>query len=370
MQMPLINKALIVIVCCVAVAFCSNIDDNDKSSSKFGNVVDNLETLEKANTVLEYGNAAISTGKQFKNNKKTKEITTKDNIKKVGVESGIGMAQGALIKNKKGALLAHINKIRGVINDVIEKADDRINMWRTTLPTLQAYQQNARSIFDNTVKHISTFKWSDMIDYTREWDKQNEINVRNLISVGISFYNYWDNPSDSKRTLIGSLFTKRPVYIDESDSLRMAASKYVEVQHDILLHNALDTNSTANYPSYIVPLATLIDCDNSFELVNAMLKTTTAINDGKTKDEELIAKYRSKLADSNMTLIDLRELRYSIQQDVYRVQTQQAALARISTKEYAKYLRLKAMKQEAEIEENISIAKEFKIVGIDLGKNK
>lgn len=138
------------------------INDDDKASSRISDMITTVEQARKAIGAVEGAKEAVDLAKNLK----------KINLK----ERAVKEVKGALIqyKNSKQSFIQFISGITDKVSDVLDKASNRVNMWRTTEPTLLAFGDGLKQMADNTVKVFQEFEPKDLIDIDRKWDRKVE----------------------------------------------------------------------------------------------------------------------------------------------------------------------------------------------------
>lgn len=90
----------------------------------------------------------------------------------------------------RGSLIGWQNLVReslDKIQNVLSQVSERVNKWRTTVPLLEGYADNAGSIIENTVEHIGSFEISDLWDLDQKFFTELEDNVIQGKGLAMSF---------------------------------------------------------------------------------------------------------------------------------------------------------------------------------------
>jgi len=138
------------------------ISDDDKTSTRISDMITTVEQARKAIGVAEGAKEAVDLAKNLK----------KFNLK----ERAVKEVKGALIqyKNTKQSFIQFISGVTDQVTLVLDKASSRVNMWRTTEPTLLAFGDGLKQMANNSVKVFQEFEPKDLIDIDRKWDRKVE----------------------------------------------------------------------------------------------------------------------------------------------------------------------------------------------------
>jgi hypothetical protein len=146
------------------------IDDDDKVSSRINDMIVGVDDAQK-------GMDAVSTGKQG--------VDLAKNLKNLNLQQIKDDAVNALkntvvqYKNSKQSFIQLMDSVTTKITRVLDQASQRVNMWRTTEPSLIAFGQGMKQMADNTIKVFSEFEPKDLLDIDRKWDRQMEGQLAN-----------------------------------------------------------------------------------------------------------------------------------------------------------------------------------------------
>jgi len=148
-------------------------EDSDKGGSWVTGLFDAAETFsETADAVGTAAGAPAAVGEAVE---KVDEV--KEAVKDVGAIKGL---QGTLTQiavpytHSKASVLTMVRNGLKKTNEIIGKVAKRVDMWRTTKPTIEKYYKAAGRLADDTKDLYKDFKWSKFFDYHRPWDKKRE----------------------------------------------------------------------------------------------------------------------------------------------------------------------------------------------------
>jgi len=159
------------LVGCGAVFAQSGIgsEDMDKGGSYWTGLMDGVETFSKTADGINAAENAVGVVGDVK-----EQIAE---VKEVGIIEGL---QGTLTSiavpytNSKASVILMVENALKKTNDIIGRVANRVDMWRTTKPTIEKYYKAAGRLADDTKKLYNEFTWSKFFDYHRPWDRKRE----------------------------------------------------------------------------------------------------------------------------------------------------------------------------------------------------
>jgi len=167
------NKHICLLICLlrVSIVLASNVGhtDTDKGGSFVAGLVDAAETFSQVSDAV--GGVASVPGAASE----VRDAVTE--VKEVGLVKGLqGMATQIALPytNSKASVLMMVNNALKKTNEVVSKVAKRVDMWRTTKPTIEKYYNAAGRLADDTKKLYKEFTWKKFFDPKRPWDKQRE----------------------------------------------------------------------------------------------------------------------------------------------------------------------------------------------------
>jgi len=326
-------------------AYGQRIDDEDKVTGKYGTLMDGLKTIEKLNKIRSAGQGikeGIAIGKAIKT----------DGIK--GLKDRFSLKNLLLVyKNEKIDFIVTFNKASERLDSVITRVNDRVNMWRTTLPRLRAYKESIARMTDRSTSHLKDLSWKDITDIERTWDREAEVIVEDWKGLGQSIYNYSQSFGDdglynnrSSISRIAKLFSRERNNIAYKSKEELVAESMVDIELEVLANR-----KDENIPHYMTPQVILA------QTIAAMQKTTEiameygAPNKDKngTIEDDLFKTIGKEVLDNSKMITDERELQAKIENIRLDIQAQRSSLQEILNLQYKNYIRIETYKQEQKV---------------------
>lgn len=263
------------------------IDDGDKTSSRISDMITTVEQAKKAVGVVQGAKEAVDLAKNLKNL----------NLKEMAIEK----LKGAVIqyKNTRQSFLQFVSGITEKVTEVLDRAGKRVNMWRTTEPTLMAFGEGLKQMADNTIKVFSEFRPSDLVDIDRKWSRKMEDQLR-----------------ADKRFVLGCIY-----FLDYSSSLRARETFNSLFLDDGLKDHMMSsplgiraavhqmTKETHAYRS--IPSAALHRAGESIEATGRIVGQShqySELDPSLSKEQEDFQRIQQTLEDESQTYEDAREL--------------------------------------------------------------
>jgi len=238
--------------------------------------------------------------------------------------------------NSKKSIIASIEAALKKVDDALGKAAKRVDLWRTTKPTLVAYYKSARRLVDDTRDLMQEFTWAKLVDPKRSWDKKREklfdadkngANWRGkYVSLYTSFSGYLMGFVDVKDTAA----SKKEI---EKIRSNIKATFVPKVDGDEILYvmdkdGGFDTAKIPNWQSRLLPLRTL---NYSSDAIYALMmlemdyygKDTSGRGDTLTLSRNCLDKVEKALSNTGQTLVDGMELSgfLALQRSIVKQQT-------------------------------------------------
>lgn len=344
----IMNKFIFLSLIVVAFSFNSHgqrIDDEDKVTGKYGTLMDGLKTIEKLNKIKSAGKnikEGIAIGKEIKANG-ISSLKDRFSLKNVLL----------VYKNEKIDFIVTFNKASERLDSILTRVNDRVNMWRTTLPRLRAYKESIARMTDRSTAHLKELSWKDITDIERTWDREAEVIVEDWKGLGQSIYNYsqsfgedgsYNNRSSISR--IAKLFCRERNNSAYKSKDELVAESMVDIELEVLA-----SRKDENIPHYMTPQVILA------QTITAMQKTTEiameygAPNKDKTGtiEDDLFKTIGKEVLDNNKMITDERELQAKIENIRLDIQAQRSSLQEILNLQYKNYIRIETYKQEQKV---------------------
>ncbi len=182
----------------------TSVDDGDKGSSHISDMITGVQQAQKA---VDAANAAAVVGNGVKDPNKT--IDKFKNVKPLDELKSLVKNTVVSYKSTKGGFDVFLNNVLNKTSSLLQAANKRVNMWRTTEPMLLYYGHRMHKVADNTVEVFGDFRPSDVIDIDRKWSKSMEaalLDDKNTIMGFNSFLqSRYNNVSDNER-MFSNLF--------------------------------------------------------------------------------------------------------------------------------------------------------------------
>lgn len=317
------------------------IDDEDKTSSRISDMITGVEQAKKVVGVTQGTKEAVDMAKNLKN----------INLK----EKAIDKLKGSLIqyKNSRQSFIQFISGVTDKVTDVLDRASKRVNMWRTTEPTLIAFGEEMKQMADNTIKVFSEFRPKDLVDIDRKWSRKMEdqlISDKRFTLGCIYFLNY--SSSIKARQSFNSLF------LDDGLKDQMMSSP-IGIRASVY-------QMTKPVHSYRrVPSAALHRASESIEASGRIVSQaheSSDIDPSISIEQQDFNKIQQTLEDSSQTYEDARDLSSFIALKKQIVTTQCTQLQQILSMLQADIARMYLNDQEIVAMQSEQVANSLKIL--------
>ncbi len=197
------SKVFPFVLVCLAIHL--GFAETDQTAAPLGKFFD-PDNLENIGTVQTGAQAA-------KDAKKGKELLAKGNYKDMVLE------QFEKYQNSKVGLMSLIRKVQQKTFDVIQKASERVDKWRTAVPKLRSYTRKTLRYADDSYDFAKTFEMSDLWDIDRNFSKEMEWRIKNGRRLGLSIWDFLVSRvqrDDFLKGLEGILFPDYPAELGKS----------------------------------------------------------------------------------------------------------------------------------------------------------
>lgn len=347
---------LTVLFCSASISFSAEteneeqtttIDDDDKGSAKYGNLIDKIETAEKAYDIVNAVGTGVDAAKKLKSYdpKKALDLTK---LKDKALKKALDWA--TKYTHSKGAFNKFMDETLKKVDKVITKASDRVDMWRTTYPSLKRYAQSLTRLTDDTKKLFCDWKPSDFLDIDRKWDRHLQ---ENIDGYGYTFshirsYLKTFEPEEKKRFYQGLI----PEYDDQ------------QFRADLLASRATDQmNEIDDFRK--VPKRTIEFCAASmYSLSELESKSKAPSNSDNSVSSEQSSYKRivEELSNSSQTYEDSRELAALIEQERAKIRIQQLQIDQIQSAVELRYTNLIKRDQEVLSEQSDLVKQSLQVM--------
>ncbi len=313
------------------------IDDEDKVSSKYSDMYDDFETVENAVSAAKGTVGTVKTGKKYVKELKADKFNP--------IEKTKGALKGLVVKYKSAKMgpLALLKQVSDKISTVLKRVDNRINMWRTTLPTLKAYAKSSKLIANNTVKVFKEFRIKDIWDIERTWSRKLESSILSNYRCFYSFGTWMSHKyyHANREDILKNSMRKYDVlmYSDEALQQGICYNEAALTSNLLVLH----TMNTFNY----LPKTTLMNAAEALCLTEKILSrshdyTTKGVSHQQAINDS-IANY---LQMDKKTFVDDQNISAFIAHKRAEVEIQSTELEQILTNLSVQYSRLLLRQKE------------------------
>jgi hypothetical protein len=311
------------------------IDDGDKGSAPHGNLINNVKTASKVYDAVNATANTVDAAKKVKSFDPSKfdaKGMSKDTFKKAkDWASAYTHAKGSLNQITRGIL----DKISKIIN----QASKRVELWRTTYPSIKRYANNVKLLADDTKNLAQSFRMSDLIDIDRKWSRHLEYNLAEFRSE----YYYINNYLKKFRPKEESEFYHNSI-------VPIVNSSEFEYDETAKAAYALMPKPNA-YRS--VPRTTLEYCASSMFTLSAL---ENQCKKPDTRDQTITAEMATfnnidlELSNSSQSYADTRQLATYIEQERAKVRMQSLQATQIQSGAELRYANLLKRDEESRTE--------------------
>lgn len=312
------------------VASETTVNDEDKTSSNVNNMFTTIEYVEKAAKVVKGAKETKKTIGEVKN------IKNLGDVKDLGVDKLKSSLSSLVFKYKpaKTGFLFQLSQYTKKIEKILGDVSDKLNKWNTTLPTIRAYGEASRKMLDNTVEVYNDFRWKDLWDIDRKWDRRVEgiIDQANRTYIYFSSYmiNRYNEVNERERKeSIQNYFLNLFMYSDNIQD-----GDYLDVLSTTHEHRLLPTSS-------------LYNAAEALSMTNQIINMRNSINSrGITDEEQSFEDITEAISNGKRTMQDERQIQAMIEMNRNEVALQQIQLNQVLTNLMQRYARLELRRQE------------------------
>lgn len=279
------------------------VDDGDKTSGRVNDIINGVETATKAMDAYNTAKTAKNTYNQVKQIKNLKDVKS----------FAIGKLKAAVTQYKscKYPLLTWLSHVSNKMATVLDKCNDRVNMWRTTEPMLINYYKSMGKLSNNTLQVFKDFEISDMVDIDRKWSRKMEGQLNQDASLAYSFFAFATSRFDYDyyRKKYAVMFFTTSIEKDFcNDEERMAA--YLEIKDNVNEFNKVPFTSLVYASDALTSVRAIADQahsaskddpsvsdeEHNMELIENSLKNESATYNDIVDNGVLIADKRTEIS--------------------------------------------------------------------------
>lgn len=320
------------------------VDDKEQGSGKVGNLADGIETIDKGVNIVNGATGAASTYKWLKTTPKNKRMADAKNA----LINGINAYQ-----NTKAGLLPWIKNTTKRISEIATKANDRIKLWNTALPTMQRYWDNTKRLANQTVDVFRSFNPSDLLDIDRKWDRKMQATMDQWPIAIRAWYHYIDK---FDRPYWSEFY--RTVFIPDHPADCMRSTEEMSKISDDILYEGVD-------PVVAIPRTVLENvAGNMLDLreLDSLWNSPSKEDASKSIEDQNFELISKNLADKNQTYEDERELSSLIESERSKVSNQNTQIMQRITFMSVDLARMHMLDKEKAVAERGSFQKELALV--------
>jgi hypothetical protein len=374
------NKAI-----CLFLALVSGISfgggtvpDTTQASAKLGDILTDPKNVDKLDTIIMGVGYGVSVGTWAAKNREGLKDAAKETIKDIGDDfKKIGtdisgsykeaFENGEIAvpyKNSKGSFFVFMRTTQKVLLDILNTASDRIDMWRTTLPTLQAWGKSTRRLIDNTKEVYTSFKWKDLWDIDRKWSRKMENVNMKWINDSYRFMDYLWGLGDVS---VGNRFKDRyEKYIDiyeldstiEENSDLKVLKDVIDWEEKISMEDTTKQEGRA-YLFHFLPIT------QQETALSALMGVMDVMEGSVVGKDDMFEVLQNELVNPQITYLGSMALLANIKQHRTDVEAQRTILRQIQSNMATMYARVQMMEME---EEAVSLGKSVEELKLLMGK--
>jgi len=309
----------------------TKVDDDLKVSGKVGDLIDGLETVEKANNAVKAARNAPENIKRAQEFAKTPKLSD--------IKNGLS---NMLLKYKhtKSGMLSILSDVTQKISKGLNAAERRVNMWRSTEPTLYYYGEQMKKMANNTVDVFLDFEPEAMWDIDRKWDRRMNAQLAADKNLALSFKYFTEYRSSE-------LERNRKVFKSFLDDYT-ATERLTRTEEGLKALLTLKSEKPI-HEFRLIPQNTLMytsDVITSVNEINKISYEQSSDDNTLTKEQFTLSKIQKVLNDPNQTYEDTKNLSVLIADQRLKVKTQKANISQLLSLLEARYARLLLRKTE------------------------
>jgi len=317
------------------------ITDDDKTSSRVSDMITTVEQAKKAVTIVQGGKEAVDLMKNLKS------INIKEKL--------LQEAKAKLIqyKNTKQSFLQFVSGITEKTTEVLDKAASRVNMWRTTEPTLQAFGEGLKQMADNTVKVFQEFEPKDLIDIDRKWDRtlEEQLKADKRFVLGCIYFLDYTSSINARKSF-------NALFLDDGLKDHMMRSP-------LGIRAAVQQMTIPVHTYRKIPSIALNHSSESLEAVGRITGQSheeSPLDPSASSEQQDFKKIQETLQDTNQTYEDARELAAYIALKRQSVTTQTTQLQQIMSLLQADLARMYLNDQETVAMQSEQVSNSLKMI--------
>jgi len=299
--------------------------------------VDQAETMGRVYDDINAGKSAVKSVERMRDGPR------------MSVGSGVRNAV-VQYRTSKASLIAGVQKTVTWTNNILRKVSKRVDMWRTTLPTLKNYGKTVERLWSDSKVIYNDFTWRRYFDIERKWDRRRESLFRDYTSLyysstGYMKYLYWDANRDRGRRDRERRYVSQKLH-------RTIVPSHAERRLDRIINertNMIDSAVLAVDEYRMIPYNTL-DLAASTLYSLAVLESEylgPSQNDtNKTVQDAAEDRIRRELSNLQQTYVDTRELSAYIAQERAKVRVQMVRATQLQSNIEINYANLVTHEKE------------------------
>lgn len=206
--------------------------ETDQTSAPIGEFIDpeNLENIGKVQSGAETARDA----------KRAKDLAGQGKYK------DMVQAQFQKYQNSKVGLITVVRKIQKKTHAVIQKASERVDKWRTTVPKIKSYTRKTLRYADDSYDFARTFEMSDLWDIDRDFSREMEWRLRQGRRLGLSIWDFLVSRINREGFLKGIEAILFPDYVEQLNRSALKGFHYTDEPSGaekvpiMVLHESLD----------------------------------------------------------------------------------------------------------------------------------
>lgn len=343
-----------------------SIDDEDQSSAWISTILTDEESIEAI------GNAAKATKGAVKG---IKEVKNAVNTKKEGGSIIGGLKdsmkeklQGLYFRYKPERMsgLERLRRFGEKVSEVLNKADKKINQWRTTLPAMKAFAKNTKNLADETVEVFKDFEFNDLYDIDRKWSRRLDAtalaNYRNVKNFGAYMNNRYHevitenkikekNGFSSKMNVFVSnenemnQMIKNAKYAPNSDEMELYFRSYMSITK----YDESDSSISKEQQFLLLPKSVLLRCAQILESNELLLNKSYGIGtSGMSVQNQKLENINELLNTTDQSYSEISVVNNLIQQERAEVKIQTMEIEQLTAQTTRDYARILMRKKERE----------------------
>jgi hypothetical protein len=305
------------------------VDDNDKTSGRMNDIVNSVDMAFKALDLYNAGNTAVKTYNEMSKFKNLGDVT------KFAEQQVKGLV--TQYKSCKWSFFNWVSNISNKMSDVMAKCNDRVNMWRTTEPTLISYYQAMGKLSNNTLQVFRDFEISDLVDIDRKWSRNMEAQLTKDQRFAYSFFAFATShlPTDYYQKKYSQLFM--PCGVEkELTATSEGLQAYLAIKDNVHVFNQIPYVTLGFASDALLQLKEIADKSHG----------PSKADPSVSEEEHYMEIIQNAMTDQNATYNDIMDNAVLIETRRAQVATQRIQIQQIYSELQTRYSRLLLRNQE------------------------